>query len=212
MVFDHVWRSMLWPRGTWSTTGNRLAIRTRFPPPRESHPNLYMNDHTLTIHNENTFIKAKQMADITIIEETLAHLASYGARAIIHTQDGIPIRSALNQDDTDTDSSGNFVPKLANLSARLFHTACDAARTAARATHHAGKRPNHQEARQIRPQTVDSIRIRTTKPNGTTAEIIIMNGESGNAQQNGKSATRAAKSGKSSDEPPLLVTVIQDCS
>ena len=67
------------------------------------------------------------MSDVAMIEETLARLASYGAAVVVHTQEGVPIRSTMYQNVADTDNHPSLVPKLANLSARLFHTACDAA-------------------------------------------------------------------------------------
>lgn len=138
---------------------------------------------------------------MAMIEETLARLASYGAAAVVHTQEGVPIRSTLDQNDADTETRPSLVPKLANLSARLFHTACDAARTAARTTK-ADKGKKDGEREKPDSHTVDSIRIRTTTPQGTTAEVIIMNGD----------CRPKSIGGTTTADPPLLVTVIQDCS
>ena len=134
---------------------------------------------------------------MAMIEETLARLASYGAEVVVHTQEGVPIRSTLDQNETNIDTRPQLVPKLANLSARLFHTACDAAKTASRTAN--GKKDVERERSD--GHTVDSIRIRTTTQQGTTAEVIIMNGD-----------CRPKSSGGTSTDPPLLVTVIQDCS
>ena len=137
------------------------------------------------------------MSDVAVIEETLARLASYGAAVVVHTQEGVPIRSTLDQNVADTDNHPSLVPKLANLSARLFHTACDAAKTAARTAK--GKKGGERET--PHSHTVSSIRIRTTTTQGTTAEVIIMNGD-----------CRPKSIGGTTTDPPLLVTVIQDCS
>ena len=140
------------------------------------------------------------MGDVTVIEDTLARIASYGVKAtIVHTHDGIPIRSTLQ----DT-SEPMLAPKLANLSARLFSTASATARSATgvRAGPNNNKENEGEAAVKSRPKhapTVDSIRIRTSS-GGTATEVIIMTG-----------AASGSGSG-SSDEPPILVTVIQDCS
>ena len=162
---------------------------------------IYISD--IRVRLIHTILREREMSDVAMIEETLARLASYGASAVVHTQEGIPIRSTLDQADDDTEIRPSLVPKLANLSARLFHTACDAAKTAARTTRgdkgDKGKRDGERE--KPNSHTVDSIRIRTTTPQGTTAEVIIMNGD-----------CRPKPIGGTTADPPLLVTVIQDCS
>ena len=116
------------------------------------------------------------MGDVTVIEDTLARIASYGVKAtIVHTHDGIPIRSTLQ----DT-SEPMLAPKLANLSARLFSTASATARSATgvRAGPNNNKENEGEAAVKSRPKhapTVDSIRIRTSS-GGTATEVIIMNG------------------------------------
>lgn len=153
------------------------------------------------------------MADVTIIEETLARLASYNVKAaIIQTHDGIPIRSTLSTPDQQN-ANPSLAPKLANLSARLFHIASTAARTVTtvRTTKDLGGKDKKLKDPRIGSMgsggnggntvVVDSVRIRTVS-GGVPTELIIMNAE--------KSGNPPATSNP--NEPPLLVTVIQDCA